>query len=59
VKKPKVSKEDIRAARLKAKLTQSDAAALIGYTVRAWEDWEAGKRNMRLVLFEMFIERIK
>jgi len=49
--------EEIRAARDKAGLTQEDAAALIGYTRRAWQDWEAGARGMRRALFELFLER--
>jgi DNA-binding transcriptional regulator YiaG len=55
MKRPKApSPEEIKAARQKAGLTQSDAAALIGYTTRAWQDWEAGKRGMRRVLFSLF-----
>jgi putative transcriptional regulator len=46
--------DEIRAARLKAELTQEEAAALIGYTLRAWESWEGGQRGMRRALFELF-----
>jgi DNA-binding transcriptional regulator YiaG len=35
-----------RAARKAAKLTQAQAAALIGAKLRTWQDWEYGKRNM-------------
>lgn len=57
MKKPKVSKEEIKAARERAGLTQRDAAAKIGYTMRAWQDWEAGKRGMRRALLELFLQR--
>lgn len=59
--KPKKSPrpDEIRAARLKAGLTQQEAAALIGYTLRAWESWEGGKRGMRRALFDHFLERAK
>ena len=51
--------EQIRAAREQAGLTQEQAAALIGYTMRAWQEWEAGNRGMRKALFELFIQRTK
>ena len=55
MKKSKTPKpQEIRAARENAGLTQQDAAALIGYTRRAWQEWEAGTRGMRRVLFELF-----
>jgi DNA-binding transcriptional regulator YiaG len=58
MKKPKAPNPDqIKAAREKSGLTQTDAAALIGYTKRAWQDWEAGKRGMRRLLFDLFVER--
>lgn len=54
-KKPKTpTPEEVRAARLKWDLTQKDAAALIGYTRRAWQDWESGERRMRKVLLSLF-----
>lgn len=60
MKKSKTAQpEEIRAVREKAGLTQEDAAALIGYTRRAWQDWEAGKRGMRKALFELFVERVR
>lgn len=57
MKKPKVTPEQVRAARHKASLSQEAAAALIGYTRRAWQDWEGGQRGMRLALFELFVQR--
>lgn len=46
--------EAIRAARLAAGLTQTQAAALIYCTLRGWQDWEAGKRAMHPAFFELF-----
>jgi DNA-binding transcriptional regulator YiaG len=66
VKKPKlpkknrgISSEEVKAARARVGLTQRDAAAIIGYTRRAWQEWEGNKRNMRLALYELFLERTK
>lgn len=53
------SPTEIREARLKTGLTQEEAAALIGYTLRAWESWEGGQRGMRRALFDLFIEKAK
>jgi DNA-binding transcriptional regulator YiaG len=50
--------DQIRAARERAGLTQAQAAALIGYTRRAWQEWEAGTRGMRRALFDLFLQRI-
>lgn len=45
---------DIIAARTKAGLTQSAAAALVHTTCRAWQQWEAGDRRMHPAFFELF-----
>lgn len=47
---------EIRTARIAANLTQSQAAALVEYSMRAWQDWEAGKRKMRQSVFNRFIQ---
>jgi len=44
---------DIKAWRESAGLTQAQAAALIGYSVQAWEHWEQGRRPMRPVLLDL------
>ncbi len=44
---------EIKAWRESAGLTQAKAAALIGYTARAWENWEQGIRPMRAALFDL------
>ena len=47
----------IRAARAIAGLSQTQAAALIYCTLRAWQEWEAGNRRMHPAFWELF--RIK
>ena len=47
------SPTEIKAWRLSVGLTQAQAAALIGYTARAWENWEQGVRPMRPILFDL------
>lgn len=49
-----VSKTAGRTAREAAGLTQAEAAALIGFSVRAWQAWELGTRRMRAVLLDTF-----
>jgi len=51
------SKEEVRAAREAAGLTQTAAAALVHATCRSWQQWEAGDRRMHPGLLELF--RIK
>lgn len=42
----------IRTARQDANLSQTAAAALIGYSWRTWQGYEAGTRNMRPIIWE-------
>ncbi|TQE91139.1 MAG: helix-turn-helix domain-containing protein [Spiribacter salinus] len=46
---------EIRAARLAAGLTQRQAGELIGGTLRTWQDWEYGRRNMPSAKWELFV----
>lgn len=39
--------DSVKAARLKAGLTQADAASLIGLATRTWRYYETGERKMR------------
>lgn len=48
------SPADIRAARLRAGLTQAQAAALVGVQPRAWRYWEGGGRKMGAAVWELF-----
>lgn len=45
---------EIRAARHAAGLTQANAAKLVLSSLRAWEDWEAGRRRMHPAFWELF-----
>jgi len=44
---------EIKSWRESAGITQAQAAALLGYSVQAWEHWEQGRRPMRPVLFDL------
>lgn len=43
-----------REARKAAGLTQTAAAQLIGATLRTWQDWEGGRRNMPHAKYALF-----
>lgn len=45
---------EILAARTKAGLTQTEAAALLFTTCRVWQQWEAGDRRMHPAFFQLF-----
>lgn len=47
--------DEVKAARTRAELTQTDAAALVHSALRAWQAWEAGYRGMPPGLFELFL----
>ena len=46
--------DEIRAARHRAGLSQSQAARLIHSTLRSWQAWEAGERRMHPGLWKLF-----
>ena len=52
------SPEQIKAVRKKAGLTQAEAAALISYSKRAWQDWEQGRKPMRDVVMDFFLLKL-
>lgn len=57
-----VKPEEIRAARKSKGLTQAQAAALLGYHLRAWRNWESDRPEaprMRRALFETFLKRVE
>lgn len=56
---PNPSPNVIKAARDAAQLTQAEAARLIHSTMRAWQEWEAGRRRMHPGLFELFLIKTK
>lgn len=51
--------DTIKEARREAGLTQKRAAELIGYSHKAWQYWEQGKRKMKIPVFEYFLAKTK
>lgn len=49
-----IKPEQIRKARMDAGLTQTQAAALIYKSMRAWQQWESGERIMQRDSWELF-----
>lgn len=49
------SPAQIKAARKKAGITQTQAAQLAQSTLRRWQDWEGGEHRMHPGLFELFL----
>nr|WP_285844084.1 helix-turn-helix transcriptional regulator [Ralstonia pickettii] len=49
---------EIKAARVRAGISQAAAAKLIYKTTRAWELWEGGKRRMDPAFWDLFLIRI-
>ena len=56
--KPPTPRE-IREAREQVGLTQTEAAQRIWMSLRAWQDWEAGKRTMLPIVFWAFQQKTK
>ncbi len=50
---------EIKQSRKDAGLTQTQAAALIGKTLSAWQRWEYGSRKMDSALFELFTIKLE
>jgi DNA-binding transcriptional regulator YiaG len=50
-----VTPEEIKAARLRADLTQEMAGRTVGATRRTWQDWERGEREMPSTAWELFL----
>lgn len=44
----------IKEAREKAGMTQTEAAAVIYCSLRAWQEWEAGTRRMHPAMWELW-----
>lgn len=47
--------DDIKTARLKAGVTQQEAADMMRVHLRTWQRWEYGKREMSPAYLEMFL----
>lgn len=52
------SPEQIKEVRKKAGLTQKEAAELISYSKRAWQDWEQGRKPMRDAIMDFFLLKL-
>ena len=44
---------DLKAFRIGADLTQTEAGALVGAALRTWQSWEAGDRKMPSAKWEL------
>ena len=49
---------DLKAFRLGADLTQTEAGALVGAALRTWQSWEAGDRKMPPAKWELFFLKV-
>ena len=49
----------VKAARTRAGLTQTEAGALIYKGLRAWQQWEGGQNPMDPAYFELFEIKIR
>jgi len=51
------SPEEIRIVRAQSGLTQSQCAAMLHTSVRAYQQWEAGDRKMHPAFYHLFLIR--
>lgn len=51
----KITAMSVKLARKASGLTQTEAAMVIGGTLRAWQEWEGGRRNMPSAKYNLFI----
>lgn len=51
---PSPSKDEVKAAREGAGLTQAAAGRLVYVPTRTWQKWEAGDQAMKPAVFELF-----
>lgn len=50
---------EVKAARKERRLTQKDAAKVIGAGLRTWAGWEMGESTMSEAKWEQFLNRTK
>jgi putative transcriptional regulator len=50
---------EIRAARLAAGLTQTQAADLIGYSLRGWQQIESGQSPVQVAAWALFLLSVR
>jgi len=51
--------KEIRKAREEAGLTQTEAGERVWMSLRAWQDWEGGKREMLPIVFWAFKQKTR
>lgn len=51
--------QDIIKARNNARITQTQAAAIVQASLRTWQNWESGATKMRPALWELFKGKLK
>ena len=51
--------DEVRAARERAGLTQTEAAELVYTTLRNWQQWEGAERAMHPAFWELFQIKLK
>ena len=49
---------DLKAFRLGAGLTQTEAGAIVGAALRTWQSWEAGDRKIPSAKWELFFLKV-
>jgi len=50
-----MSPQELKKTRVEAGLTQTQAAEMVGITLRNWQHWEAGTRKINAGLIELFM----
>lgn len=51
--------QQIKQARLDARLTQAEAGAVVHVSKRGWQDWELGVRDINPAAWELFLLKTK
>lgn len=52
-----ITPDMVKEARQRSGLTQTEAAELVGRTMRGWQNWERGKRTIDEAVFELFLSK--
>ena len=52
---PKINAASVRLAREKAGLTLKESAETVGVTLRSWQRYESGERQISYAVYELFL----
>lgn len=52
---PKINAESVRLARNNAGLTLKESAESVGVTLRSWQRYESGERQISYAIYELFL----